>query len=47
MRNKHTPKKSSNPTCDHGIPSKIVQVKKEGPNKVNMLFLYIVYVRLL
>ena len=29
--------RSNNPVCEHGQPSKIVQVKKEGPNKVKVL----------
>ena len=25
---------SNNPLCEHGLPCKMVQVKKDGPNKV-------------
>ena len=27
---------SHNPPCDHGAPSRMVQVKKDGPNKVSV-----------
>lgn len=33
---------SSNPPCTgHGVPSKLIQVKKEGPNKVPAVFSFI------
>ena len=31
---------NSNPLCKHNLPSKIVQVKKEGPNKVRNSYQY-------
>ena len=33
---KYSSSASSNPPCEHGVPSRIVQVKKDGTNKVNL-----------